>query len=160
MAKAKSWSDEEIADRTRAYMRQGFVCSQAVVQVMQELLGMRSRRTIRTMAGLGGGVLGMGEVCGALSGGVAALGLRFGRGDLSESGDRRLFFWGQELYGWFASLGECKPAGTVLCREIIKMNLRDPAGLARWFQSGRFDECVELTGRTAPQVAGILRREA
>ncbi len=127
---------------------------------MQEVLGIRDRRTIQAMAGFGGGMAGMGEVCGALSGGVASLGLRLGRGDLSESQDRRLYFWGQELYGWFASLGECKPAGTVLCREIVQMNLRDPAQLVKWFQSGRFDQCVELTGRTASQVANMLRREA
>lgn len=160
MPKAKAWSDDEIADRTRAYMRQGFTCSQAVVQVMQELLGIRDRRTVQAMAGLGGGVVGMGEVCGALSGGVAALGLRLGRGDLSESQDRRLLFWGQELYGWFASLGESKPAGTVLCHEIADTEFKDPAQLAKWFQSGQFDQCVELTGRTAAQVANMLRREA
>ncbi len=112
------------------------------------------------MAGFGGGIAGMGEVCGALSGGVAALGLRLGRGDLSEVQDRRLFAWGQELYEWFASLGECKPEGTVLCREIAEVDFRDPAQLAKWFQSGRFEQCVELAGRTAPQVANMLRRDA
>jgi C_GCAxxG_C_C family probable redox protein len=127
---------------------------------MQEVLGIRDRRTIQAMAGFGGGIAGMGEVCGALSGGVAALGLRLGRGDLSESQDRRLFAWGQELYEWFAALGECKPEGTVLCREIAEADFRDPAQLAKWFQSGRFDQCVELVGRTAPQVANMLRREA
>lgn len=99
-------------------------------------------------------------MCGALSGGVAALGLRLGRADLSERQDRRLLFWGQELYGWFASLGECKPAGTVLCHEIADTEFKDPAQLARWFQSGRFDQCVELTGRTAAETANMLRREA
>jgi C_GCAxxG_C_C family probable redox protein len=127
---------------------------------MQEMLEIRSRRTIQAMAGFGGGMVGMGEVCGALSGGVAALGLRLGRGDLSEVQDRRLYFWGQELYEWFASLGECKPEGTVLCREIAEVDFRDPAQLAKWFQSGRFDQCVELVGKTAPQVANLLRREA
>ncbi len=102
----------------------------------------------------------MGEVCGALSGGVAALGLRLGRGDISESQDLRLFTWGQELYVWFASLGECKPEGTVLCREIAEADFRDPAQMVKWFQSGRFEQCVELVGKTAPQVANILRREA
>ncbi len=127
---------------------------------MQEVLGIRDRQTIQAMAGFGGGIAGMGEVCGALSGGVAALGLRLGRGDISESQDLRLFTWGQELYGWFASLGECKPAGTVLCREIAEVDFRDPAQMVKWFQSGRFEQCVELVGKTAPQVANILRREA
>ncbi|KKL21964.1 hypothetical protein LCGC14_2440170, partial [marine sediment metagenome] len=56
--------------------------------------------------------VGDGRVLCALSGGVAALGLRLGRGDISESQDLRLFTWGQELYEWFAALGECKPEGT------------------------------------------------
>jgi C_GCAxxG_C_C family probable redox protein len=127
---------------------------------MQDVLGIRDRRTIRAAGGLGGGVAGTGEVCGALSGGVAALGLRFGRGHPSEREDRRLFLWGQELYGWFASLGERKPAGTVLCREITGTDFRDRAQLETFFRSGRFEQCVELVGKTAPQVANMLRREA
>jgi len=124
------------------------------------LLGLRDRHTKRAIGGMGGGVAGTGEVCGALSGGVAALGLRFGRGHPSESEDRRLFLWGQELYGWFASLGDRKPAGTVVCREIAETDFRDPAQLARFFQAGRYEQCVELVGKTAPQVASMLRREA
>lgn len=127
---------------------------------MQELLGIRDRRTIRAIGGLGGGVAGTGEVCGALSGGVAALGLRFGRGHPSESEDRRLFVWGQELYRWFAALEEHKPSGTVRCREITETDFRDPAQLKKFFQSGRFQQCMELVGKTAPQVANMLRREA
>ncbi|TET94639.1 MAG: C_GCAxxG_C_C family protein [Dehalococcoidia bacterium] len=127
---------------------------------MQELLGIRDRRMIRAVGGLGGGVAGMGEVCGALSGGMAALGLRLGRGHPSEREDLRLFLWGQELYEWFASLGGCKPEGTVLCREITETDFRDPAQLARFFQSGRVEQCMELAAKTAPQVASILRREA
>lgn len=127
---------------------------------MQEMLGIREPGTIRAVDGLGGGLVGMGEVCGALSGGVAALGLRFGRGDISESVDPRLFILGQELYRWFASLGDYKPAGTVLCREITGTDFTDPAQLARFQQSGRREQCVELTGRTALQVANMLRREA
>ena len=115
---------------------------------------------IRAVGGLGGGVAGMGEVCGALSGGMAALGLRVGRGHPSEREDLRLFLWGQELYAWFASLGGCKPEGTVLCREITETDFRDPAQLARFFQSGRFEQCMELASRTAVQVGNTLRREA
>ena len=103
---------------------------------------------------------GMGEICGALTGGVVALGLRFGRGHPSEREDRRLFLRGQELHAWFASLEDHKPSGTVLCREIAKTDFRDPKQLQAFFGSGRAEQCMKLIGKTAPQVANMLRREA
>ena len=52
----------------------GFNCAQSVLMACREYTGMDEQTTLAVSAGFGGG-LRCGEVCGAVSGGVMALGL-------------------------------------------------------------------------------------
>jgi C_GCAxxG_C_C family probable redox protein len=55
-------------------------CPQCVLATVQETVGLGDDATIKAVHGLsGGGALAGGGTCGALSGGLVALGLRYGR---------------------------------------------------------------------------------
>ena len=62
------------AERAAAYHKRGFNCSQSVVAVFDDLTGLDEQTAMNLGAGFGGGG-GMGELCGALSGGMIVLGL-------------------------------------------------------------------------------------
>ncbi len=54
-------------------------CSQAVLDALQRHLNLGNGETFKAASALVGGVAGMREVCGALIGGVMAIGLAYGR---------------------------------------------------------------------------------
>ncbi len=54
----------------------GFNCAQVVAAMCAELSGAEEKQALSAMGGFGGGVR-CGEICGAVSGGVYSLGLRY-----------------------------------------------------------------------------------
>ncbi|MGI6365999.1 MAG: C-GCAxxG-C-C family (seleno)protein [Bacillota bacterium] len=68
-----------IRDRAEAHFRSGYNCAEAVFLAATETFGLSlGPKDVRLATGFGGG-LGLGEVCGALSGAVLALGAAAGR---------------------------------------------------------------------------------
>lgn len=72
---------KEVEQRAFDYFQSGFLCAEAVARIIVELFGKEPSPDIpRVATGFGGGVGGThDEACGALSGGVIALGHLFGR---------------------------------------------------------------------------------
>jgi C_GCAxxG_C_C family probable redox protein len=58
----------------------GYNCAQAILYAFGPELGLDGDTALRAAAGLGGGMGRRGEVCGAVTGGILALGLKYGRG--------------------------------------------------------------------------------
>jgi C_GCAxxG_C_C family probable redox protein len=59
-------------------------CSQSVLQSLQEGLNIGDRESFKAATVLSGGVARHGETCGALIGGLMALGLVIGRGEMED----------------------------------------------------------------------------
>jgi C_GCAxxG_C_C family probable redox protein len=79
---------------------------------------------LKLVTGLGAGVAREGEICGAVTGGVIALSIRFGRGindDRSKA---------EETYAKTREFLEAfkKRHGSVVCRELIRCDLRTDEG--------------------------------
>lgn len=66
--------------------RSGLSCSQAVLSTYGEALGIDQETAKRLAAGFGGGIGRLGATCGAVTGAVMVLGLKFGSAD---GGDRQ-----------------------------------------------------------------------
>jgi C_GCAxxG_C_C family probable redox protein len=60
-----------------ARMGKGHSCAQSVFSAFAEQLGMDYETAVKLTAGFGGG-MGLGSICGAVSGGIMALGLKYG----------------------------------------------------------------------------------
>jgi len=99
------------------YKQQGFYCSQILVLLGLEALDRENPDLIRTMHGLARG-LGSGEVCGALTGGVALLSLYAGCGDSGGQEDPRLGAMLQDFVAWFKETYGV-PFGGIRCAEIL-----------------------------------------
>jgi len=68
-----------------AKFRSGYNCAQAVLYAFCDALDFDREAALKLACGLGAGLGRRQEVCGAVTGGILALGLRHGRG---EGGDR------------------------------------------------------------------------
>ncbi len=108
------------------------------------------------MGGFGGGIGGMGSVCGAIVGAVAALGVDRGKGTLEEKEDTRLFPLTAELYRRFAEEIEVSP----LCRDITGIDFTKPEQVKAYRSSPeKMGRCVGLVGKTAAMAYEMIQRE-
>lgn len=98
--------------------RQGFFCSQILILQGLEQMGKSNPDLVRAMNGLAGGLGFSGELCGALTGGAALLGLYTGKGSPEQPDDPRLMFMITDLVKWFKEeYGQ--QFGGIRCEEIL-----------------------------------------
>jgi C_GCAxxG_C_C family probable redox protein len=100
---------------------QHYNCSQSVFSAFAEQLGMDQETALKLASPFGGGVARRGEICGAVSGALLALGLA--RGAQLPAEKEGIYRLSQE----FMRLFEEKHS-TILCRDLIECDLSTPAG--------------------------------
>lgn len=123
-----------------------FLCSEAVFLVANEYLGHPvPDDMVKLASGFPVGMGAAGCVCGALSGGVMALGLRYGR-TMPAAATPGMFSAARELHDRF-----CARRRVVCCRVLI-----------RRFEFGspeHLTQCITITGEVAADVIELLARE-
>lgn len=124
----------------------GFNCAQAVFLTHAD--GLEEAAALRLATGLGGGYGRQGEVCGAVSGAVLALGLRHGRATLADTAARDRTY---ELTAGFMRRFKAKH-GSVLCRDLIGVDMSTPDSYARAAQSGVFKNICPGLIRSAAEI--------
>ncbi|MGD0751704.1 MAG: C-GCAxxG-C-C family protein [Anaerolineales bacterium] len=100
---------------------QNFNCSQAVFSAFAPQFGLERETALKLASPFGGGVARRGEVCGAVTGALLALGLA--RGAQAPVGKEEIYRLSQE----FMRLFEDKHK-SVLCRDLIACDLSTSAG--------------------------------
>ncbi|HHU05425.1 MAG TPA: C_GCAxxG_C_C family protein [Clostridiales bacterium] len=101
--------------RTQEIFDNGYNCAQAVFGAFCEELGMDFETGMRLMSSFGGGIGGLHEVCGAVSGMAAAAGLAFASSAPSDtSAKERHYELIREMAGKFKDRN-----GFLICRELL-----------------------------------------
>lgn len=103
------------AERAEKLFREGCNCAQAVFLAYSDLTGMDRDTAIKAAASFGGGMGGLREVCGALSGAIMALGLICAPTDPTDH-DKKA-----EHYRRVRVLAEKfkNKHNTIICRELL-----------------------------------------
>ena len=100
---------------------QNFNCSQSVFSAFAARFGLDRETALKLASPFGGGVARRGEVCGAVTGALLALGLA--RGAELPAGKEEIYRLSQEFMRLFE-----EKHNTVLCRDLIACDLSTPAG--------------------------------
>ena len=137
---------------------QRFHCSQAIVAVGQEKLGKGNDDVIRAMGAFGGGLGGNGEVCGALAGGVAVMGLRYSRGNRDEKENPKMWADTRELVRRFRD-EIVQMNGTILCHDISQVDWSNREQVKAFYQGDTVKKCIRIVGETALLIGEMLERE-
>ncbi len=102
-------------ERAVSKFMEGYNCAQSVFSAFCEDLDMDQDAALKLACGFGAGMGRKGEVCGAVTGGILALGARYGRG---EKEDRlvtdKTYARVRKLMDQFASRN-----GTCICRQLL-----------------------------------------
>jgi C_GCAxxG_C_C family probable redox protein len=149
---------EEMRDKAvQLMMMKRFHCSQAVLAVGQEKLGKKDGEVIKAMGAFGGGLGGNGEVCGAVVGALAVMGLRFSRASEDEKEDPKMWSYAHEVLERFQK-EIAKKHGSILCREIARVNWQDRDQVRSFYKGETVLECGRIVGDTAALVGELLER--
>lgn len=109
---------DDLVFRMMELKAKGFYCSQILTMLALESQEKENPDLVRAMAGLAFGV-GIGEVCGALTGGACILSLYAGKGTDEDTEDHRMMSMLHELGEWFReTYGE--QYGGISCDAISK----------------------------------------
>jgi len=94
----------------------GYNCAQSVLYAFGPELGLDGEIALKVATGLGAGMARRGEVCGAVTGGILALGLKYGRGGRQgRSATEETYQKTQELMARFE-----ERHGSCSCRVLLE----------------------------------------
>ena len=123
----------------------------------QEKMNIRNESLIKAMGGLGGGIAGDSRgICGALLGGVAFISSLYGRGNLEEKEQPRMWRLRQKLTEKFEDL--TKEYGGIFCADIARVNFLDREQVKAFRENpdSRRQYCVRVVEETAIALGEIL----
>ncbi len=143
----------ERMERAAVYFKQGFSCSQSVLAAFAPELGLDLEAALRVASAFGGGIAHRDEICGAVSGALMALGLRYGRTRAEDRAAKETTYC---QAGEFMRLfGERH--GTLACSALLHCNLSDPQELERARREGLFSSvCPRFVEDAAEIVERLL----
>jgi C_GCAxxG_C_C family probable redox protein len=127
--------------------KEGCNCSQAILATYGEALGLERETALRLACGFGGGMR-LGDTCGAVTGALMVIGLKYGPqtcpGQPAKAETYRLV---QEFTARFAN-----SRGSVMCRDLLGCDISTPEGLQRAQTDQLFvTVCPEMV-RTAAEI--------
>jgi C_GCAxxG_C_C family probable redox protein len=139
---------EKIRLTAEEYYRSGdFYCSEAIVKTIKDAFGLPISDEVISMAsGFPVGIGGAGCTCGAVSGGVMALGLVFGRTTPKDSKVDKAMNLSRQLHDIFK-----KRHKHLCCRTLNKYMIMG--------SSRQMKQCIAFTGEMAQETARIIIRE-
>jgi C_GCAxxG_C_C family probable redox protein len=103
---------------------QHFSCSQSVFSAFASRFGLTDEQALKLASPFGGGVAHQGQVCGAVTGALMAIGLARGNATLDQKDET--YRLAEEYLERFQ-----ERHGTILCRELIGVDISTPEGLQR-----------------------------
>ena len=141
---------DQAAQRSGELFNQGLCCSESVLQALAESRGIQSELIPKIATGLCGGISRSGNICGAVSGGVLAIGLCFGRSQPGQSPEET----GRRVR---AFLAKCEQRfGSTNCEKLIGCRLDTPEGQEFFKKHNLREKCAGFTSEAARLASEIL----
>ena len=144
--------DESVcAEEAVSHFDEGYNCAQSVLLAMQKFWKVESPLEPKVASAFGGGIGRRGSLCGALTGGVMAIGLRYGTNKPSSKERERAYSKALDFYNRFE-----KECGGVLCRDLIGYDLTNPEELEAARSADAFrQKCVHFIGKAVEALIDI-----
>ncbi|NLH15573.1 MAG: C_GCAxxG_C_C family protein [Phycisphaerae bacterium] len=135
--------------------KQGFNCCQSIVLIYGPQFGLTAEQCAKVAAGFGGGIGRMGKICGALSGVILVLGMKFGATDAKDKTTKMKTYQKVALAAERFKL-RC---GSLECCDLLGFDLSKPEGALRAQEPGAFDKCADFVNDAAEILEELLSQE-
>jgi len=140
------------AERAADSFARGFNCSQSVLAAYAEQFGLTEELALKVAGGFGGGMGRMAETCGAVTGAIMVIGLKFASttpGDMQ--GKENAYAVVREFVHRFKDRNV-----TVLCRELLDCDISTPEGMKRAQQEKLIKKCCPKLIQDAAEILDQL----
>lgn len=138
----------------KKYFEQKFHCSQAVLAAFAEELGLKEEQALKLGGCFGGGMC-KGEVCGACTGALMVLGLKFGQYDITDIESRKKT---NDMTVKFLDTFK-KENGSYMCKDLLGCDLSTDEGKQYALNNNLFVEFCPKMVESATVIAERLLRE-
>jgi C_GCAxxG_C_C family probable redox protein len=130
------------------YYRNGdFYCSEAIVKAVKDEFELEyTDEVIKLASGFPVGMGGSGCACGAIAGGIMAIGMVFGRSRPKSPDVDRTMRLSMELHEYFK-----RQYGSTCCRVLTKNKILG--------SPDHMDKCISITGEIAAETARLINTE-
>ncbi len=143
--------NEKASQRSVELFRSGFFCAESVLQAVAESQGIQSELIPRIATGFCSGVSRTGRTCGAVSGGIMAIGLAAGR-DLPAGSIEPCYALTQKLIDLFEA-----QFGSVDCRQLIGCDLATEEGQRFFMENRLIERCYDFAGAAADMAVSLIK---
>jgi C_GCAxxG_C_C family probable redox protein len=146
-----------IAETAEKRFIEGFSCAQAVFSAFAEAEGMDLENSLRVSSSFGAGMARMGDTCGALTGGMMVLGLKYGRTvaddmDAKEKNYRLVHEFVEEFR---------KRHGHGMCRDLLGFEPGSPEAAERFENEPELERrCAGFVREASEILEDIILRES
>jgi C_GCAxxG_C_C family probable redox protein len=143
-------------ERAEALFLTGYNCSQAVLQAFAPRFGLAQEVATGIATAFGAGISFQGMQCGAVSGALMVIGLQYGNRNAEDKAAKAL------AYGRSQAFNERfkERHQSVLCRELLGIDLGKPGELERAREMGLFEQvCPGFVREAAEIVSAMLEEE-
>jgi C_GCAxxG_C_C family probable redox protein len=139
-------------EQASAYFKQGFSCAQSVLAAFAPSLGLDTETALRVAGAFGGGIAQRGDLCGAVSGALMVLGLRYGRTRPEDQAAKDTTY--RQANEFMRRFSERH--GTFTCRELLNCDVSDAQELERARREGLFTLLCPSFVRDAAEIVEEL----
>ena len=135
--------------------KNGCNCSQSVFTAFAESFSIDEKLALSLSSGFGGGIGRLRRTCGAISGGVMALGYAFGYDDISDYNKKsKLYALIQDFVGEFE-----RELGSSVCAKLLNTNDNDSQPEMRSKEYYEKRPCCHIVGVSASIVENMIKNK-
>lgn len=128
MSEIDNYNKQKERKSASSLFKDGFRCSQAVLLNYAEQFGLSPEIASKIATGFGGGISRQGEICGAVTGAIMAIGLKFGQTNNEDEKAKDItYYYVEEFIDQFK-----KKNGSINCKVLTGLDLNTPEGLKRF----------------------------
>ncbi|MGA2171446.1 MAG: C-GCAxxG-C-C family protein [Sedimentisphaerales bacterium] len=140
------------ADKAKAIYKEGFSCAPAVLATYCERFGLERDTALKIATGFGGG-MHLGQTCGAVTGAIMVIGLKYGKTKADDNKSKEKTF---ELVKRLADKFRAR-YGSIECKALLGCDITTPEGLKEARDKKLFTTiCAEYVGTAAEILDEIL----
>jgi len=134
--------NQQVVEKGLKNFQSGLNCAQSVLLALYQHIEPRAQNDLipKIASAFGGGIGRCGSVCGALSGSIMAVGIKYGSNEVDREKLMKLYAHAAKLYKQFEN-----EHGTTMCRDLVKYDLSNPEEAAKARQEKVFEKvCVNF----------------
>ena len=136
-----------------SYFADGFSCSQSILSTYAKEFGLDKELALKIATGFGGGMGRLGGTCGAVTGAIMVIGLKYGRSKIEDMVSK------EKTYGLVREYIDkfMKINGSITCNKLLDCDINTPEGMRHAYDNNLFKTlCPDFVRSSAELLEKLL----